>query len=121
MQDWKSYLQPAATVLVAVGLGLIAIDQYRVSNARFNCAHVFGRSEGMAKDLARLGLSKEGNYGNVSGYCRAVINPAISGGSYIPDNFTVYVDGGSISVDGSVDADVSGRLDADVSGSVRAR
>jgi|TARA_R100000084_G_C4564818_1_gene106346 hypothetical protein len=118
MKDWKSYLQPAATVLVAVGLGLIAIDQYRVSNARFNCAHVFSHSEGAEKALARLGLPKDGNYNNVRGYCRAFVNPANSGGSSIPDDITVYIEGGNISVDGTVDARVGGSLSADVTGTV---
>ena len=75
INDWKIYLQPAATVLVALSLGAMAIDQIRTSNARFACAEVFGSSQGMEKDLARLGLPKDGNYNNVRGYCRGFISP----------------------------------------------
>ncbi len=49
----KDYLQPIATLFVAIGLGFIAVDQYRTSNARFNCAQAFGNSEGSDKDSNR--------------------------------------------------------------------
>ena len=76
INDWKIYLQPAATVLVALSLGAMAIDQIRTSNARFACAEVFGSLRNdKEKDLARLGLPKDGGYNNVRGYCRAFISP----------------------------------------------
>ena len=122
MQDWKTYLQPAATVLVALSIGAIAVDQYRTSSARFTCAEIAGNSQGQEKDLARLGLPKDGDYSNVSRYCRAFMNPANSGGGYasvdIPSTIdvritdmpsvNVYGDmgidriGGSVTIDGAV-------------------
>jgi hypothetical protein len=54
----------------------MAIDQYRTSSARFTCSEIFGnpQSKEMKRDLARLGLPKDGNYKNVRGYCRAFLN-----------------------------------------------
>lgn len=80
MKDWKIYLQPAATLLVALSLGFIAIDQYRTTNARFNCAQVFGTSLYADKALAKLGLPTDGSYRQVNGYCRAFVNPRNSDG-----------------------------------------
>ena len=117
MPSLKTYLQPVATLLAALSLGAIAIDQFRTSNARFNCAHVFGNNDGLVKDLDRLGLSEEGGYANIRGYCRAFISPENSGGGYasidfpstldvrIKDMPNVYGDvgiSGSVTVEGSV-------------------
>ena len=120
----KDYLQPIATLFVAIGLGFIAVDHYRTSNARFNCAQVFGSSEGAEKDLARLGLPKDGNNNNIRGYYRAFINPenSIGSGSF-PSSIDVNITdiplvaigqtyplevksktSGSIAIRGSIDA-----------------
>lgn len=80
MKDWKIYLQPAATALVALSLGFIAFDQYRTTNARFNCAQVFGTFPEADKALDKLGLPTDGGYREVHGYCRAFINPRNSDG-----------------------------------------
>ena len=107
----KDYLQPIATLFVAVGLGFIAFDQYKTSNARFTCAQVFGSSEGMEKDLALLGLPDDGNYRNVRGYCRAFLSPESGSGN------------ASIDFPSSMDVTITGmpsiRGDVGVSGSVR--
>lgn len=110
MQDWKSYLQPAATLAVAISLGAIAVDQYRTSNARFKCAQVFASQ--VEKDVAPyLGLKEGGeNWNNFRGYCRAFINPANSGGGYIPSQTDVNITDmpsvrGSMSIDGYVGVD----------------
>jgi len=71
----KDYLQPVATVFVALCLGAMAIDQYRTSNARFKCAAIFSYQGTMEEALAGLGLPVDGNYNNIRGYCRAFINP----------------------------------------------
>jgi len=71
----KDYLQPAATLLVAIGLGFIALDQSRTTTARLNCAGIFGTPLAKEDALAKLGLPKEGNFENVRAYCRAFINP----------------------------------------------
>ena len=125
MQDWKTYLQPAATLAVALSLGAIAVDQYRTSNARFKCAQVFARQ--VEGDVAPyLGLKEGGeNWNNFSGYCRAFISPANSGGGYasvdipstidvkITDMPNVYGDvgiAGQVSVDGDIrTCDICGR------------
>ncbi|MBE9172561.1 hypothetical protein IQ216_05510 [Cyanobium sp. LEGE 06143] len=36
--NWKQYLQPAATLLVAISLGAIAVDQIMTSSRRESCA-----------------------------------------------------------------------------------
>ncbi len=112
----KDYLQPIATLFVAIGLGFIAVDQYRTSNARFNCAQAFGNSEGAGKDLARLGLPKDGNYNNISGYCRAFISPTnSSGGGYFPSSIDVNItDLPGVNVLGNVGIDGDVRIDGSV-------
>lgn len=113
MQDWKSYLQPAATLAVAISLGAIAVDQYRTSNARFKCAQVFSYQVEKDKDIAQyLGLKGENaNWNHFRGYCRAFINPENSGGGYasvdIPSEIDVNIKQmpnvyGDIGIDGSV-------------------
>lgn len=121
MQSMKNYLQPAVTLIAAIALLFIAIDQYRTSNARFACAQVFGKSEGMKKDLSRLGLPKDGNYNNIRGYCRAFINPSNSGRGYASIDFPNEIDvnitdmprqliGGSVTIEGNIGADVNGSV-----------
>ena len=92
MKDYISFLQPAATILVAIGVGFIAIDQNKTTNAHFNCATVFGAPEGSEKDLAKLGLPKGGNYSNIRKYCRAFINPPeSSSGGYASIDFPSHI------------------------------
>ena len=90
----KDYLQPAATLLVAIGLGFIALDQSRTTTARFNCAEIFGSSKWDAKrDLAKLGLPEDGNYNQIRGYYRGFISPeASSGGGFASIDFPSSID-----------------------------
>ncbi len=116
----KDYLQPIATLFVAIGLAFIAVDQYRTSNARFNCAQAFGNSEGSDKDLSRLGLPKDGNYNNIRGYCRAFISPEnSSNGGYSSIDFPSSIDVSITDLPGvSIDGDVGIRGGVEVSGMV---
>ena len=113
MKDWTTYLQPAATALVALSLGFISVNQYRTTNARFNCAQILGTNEETRKDLAKLGLPKDGSWRNISGYCRAFVNPVNSGGGGssidFPSEISVKVTdmpyvsvGGQVGITGSV-------------------
>lgn len=106
MQDWKTYLQPAATALVALTLGAMAIDQYRTSSARFACAEIFGaRGNEMKQDLVRLGLPENGHYRNIRGYCRAFANPPEVD---FPWTFDVNIENWPASL--SIDIEVAGWL-----------
>ncbi len=112
MKDYIVFFQPTVTFLVAIGVGFIAIDQNKITNARFNCATVFGAPEGSEKDLAKLGLPKGGNYSNIRQYCRAFINPAeSSSGGYASIDFPSHINvsitdmpilSGTVGIEGSV-------------------
>ena len=75
---WEPYLQPAATLLVAMSLGAIAVDQNRTSTVRLKCAQVYAGQ--VANKAAHLGLKvRDGNseWSAISGYCGAFLPPRV--------------------------------------------
>ena len=47
----KDYLQPAATLLVAIGIGFVAIEQHKNTAALINYSHKIGAQNANAKDI----------------------------------------------------------------------
>ena len=100
MKDYLDYLQPAATLLVAMSIGAIAVDQNRASRVQLKCAQVYaGQVENKAAHLGLKVRDGRSEWNAVNGYCGAFLPPrnldvtVRNAGMYGTDAFEVDISG----------------------------